>query len=596
MTQPVSSTANLNDLQNGKAEKTWPLLKRLIVSYLLPYKKMFVGAMLFMALAAAMRGVFTHTIQLVFDGMVRRNGLAYMAELSAFIVGIFVVRGASVYMHTLFMNRVGQRIVANVQQEMCDHLLVSDLAFFHNNPSGTLVSRVTNDVAIMRQSVNECLLNSFRGSLELMSLIAVMFYQNWRLSCFVFLIFPISGYYVSRMGKRIRKISSNTQNATGTLAAHLNQIFQGTRHVKAYGNEKLEVARVRAHTEEIYRLSLKAVRISAITNPVMEVFSALAVVLLILYGYELVARGSSSEGDIVAFVTAFLLAYDPMKRLGRVNAQLQAGLAAAERVFSLLDIQPTIKDAPDAQPLTVPSYGVAFDHVDFFYADGTQALADLSITVPHGKTAAIVGSSGAGKSTVINLIPRFYDVQGGRVTIGGTDVRTVTLASLRGHISLVSQETALFDDTIRANIAYGKLNATQAEIEQAARDAFADAFIRELPQGYDTHVGELGVKLSGGQRQRIAIARAMLRNAPVLLLDEATSALDNESERAVQDALKRLQTGRTTIVVAHRLSTIVDADIIVVLDKGRVAEQGTHAELMSRNGAYARLYGLQART
>lgn len=594
VSQTASPTADLNKLQGDKAQKTWPLLRRLITAYLMPYKKLFFGAMLFMAVAASMRGVFTHTIQLVFDGMVRRNGLTYMAELSAFIVGIFLVRGVSVYVHTLFMNRVGQRIVADVQQEMCDHLLVSDLAFFHNNPSGTLVSRVTNDVAIMRQSVNECLLNSFRGSLELLSLICVMFYQNWRLSCFVFLIFPISGYYVSRMGKRIRKISSNTQNATGSLAAHLNQIFQGTRHVKAYGNEQLEVARVRAHTEEIYRLSLKAVRISAITNPVMEVFSALAVALLILYGYQLVARGTSSEGDIVAFVTAFLLAYDPMKRLGRVNAQLQAGLAAAERVFTLLDLKPTIKDEPGAKILQADAYDVAFENVDFFYADGTQALDHLSLVVPHGKTAAIVGSSGAGKSTIINLIPRFYDVQGGRVTVGGFDVRDVSLASLRGRISLVSQETALFDDTIRANIAYGKLDASQAEIEDAARAAFADGFIRELPEGYDTHVGELGVKLSGGQRQRIAIARAMLRNAPVLLLDEATSALDNESERAVQDALKRLQAGRTTIVVAHRLSTIVDADIIVVLDKGRVVEQGTHAELLARNGAYARLYGTQA--
>jgi len=283
-----------------------------------------------------------------------------------------------------------------------------------------------------------------------------------------------------------------------------------------------------------------------------------------------------------------------MKRMGRVNAQFQAGLAAAERVFTLLDVKPTIVNAPNAQTLDVSDYTVRLENVAFSYKDGTLALNNLSISVPHGKTVAIVGSSGAGKSTIINLIPRFYDVQNGRITIGGSDIRTVTLDSLRRKIALVSQETALFDDTIHANIAYGKPDASAQEVEQAAISAFADSFIRELPQGYDTQVGEHGVKLSGGQRQRIAIARAMLRNAPILLLDEATSALDNESERAVQAALKTLQQGRTTIVVAHRLSTIVDADVIVVLDHGSMVEQGSHSALLAKGGIYARLYGMQS--
>ena len=581
-------------LQRDKTRTSRELLKRLISTYLRPHKKSFIAAMLFMAVAASMRGVFTHTLQLVIDGMIQRRGLTYMAWICALIISSFWLRSAMVYAHTILMNRIGQRIVANVQQRMAAHLLRSDLAFFHANASGVLVSRVINDVGVMRQATNECLLNSFRGGLELMSLIGVMFYQDWHLSLVVFAVFPLSAYYVARIGKKIRSIASNTQNATGDLSALLNQGFQGIRHVKAYGNEELEVSRVRALTEQIFKYSLKGVKVAALTGPVMEVLSSVAITALILYGYLQVEHGVSSPGDLVAFIASFVLAYDPMKRMGRINAQLQAGLAAAERVFTLLDVVPTIASAPEATVLKVTDYSVGIEDVVFFYDDGTRALDRLTIKVPHGKTVAIVGPSGAGKSTIINLIPRFYDVRSGRVTVGGVDVREVTLDSLRSKIALVSQETALFDDTIRANIAYGKPDALPEEIEQAAVFAFADSFIRQLPQGYDTQVGEHGVKLSGGQRQRIAIARAMLRNAPILLLDEATSALDNESERAVQDALKKLQQGRTTIVVAHRLSTIVDADVIVVLDQGHVMEQGTHADLLAAGGGYARLYGMQA--
>jgi len=549
--------------------------------------------MVFMAVAAAMRGVFTHTLQLVIDGMIERKGLVYMGWICALIIGAFWLRSGMVYLHTILMNRIGQRIVANVQQEMCAHLVQSDLAFFHSNASGTLVSRVINDVTIMRQAVNECLLNSFRGGLELASLIGVMFYQDWHLSCVVFLVFPFSAYYVARIGKKIRTLASNTQNATGDLSALLNQIFQGIRHVKAYGHEELEVSRVQGLTEAIFRFSFKGVRVAALTGPVMEVLSSVAIASLVIYGYVQVERGSNSPGDLVAFIAAFVLAYDPMKRMGRVSAQFQSGLAAADRVFTVLDVKPAIVNKPDAKPLDVTDYSVELDDIVFCYADGTQALDHLSVKVPHGKTVAIVGSSGAGKSTVINLIPRFYDVRSGRITVGGEDIGNVTLKSLRSKIALVSQETALFDDTIRANIAYGKPDASLDEIVCAAKLASADGFISELFDGYETNVGEFGVKLSGGQRQRIAIARAMLRNAPILLLDEATSALDNESERAVQAALKTLQKGRTTIVVAHRLSTIVDADLIVVLEQGRVIEKGTHAELLAKEGTYSRLYGLQ---
>ncbi len=581
-------------LQRGKPQTTWVLLKRLFQSYLRLHIAAFIAAIFFMALTAGMTGAAAYLIKPLTEQLGKPHTHFYMLGLCMIVVVVFGLRGLGTYFHTVIMNRVGQRIITDVQQEMYEHLLASDLAFFHANASGQLISRLTNDVAVMRQSVGECMTSSFKGSLTLMILIGVMFYDNWRLALGAFVVFPISAWFVTRVGKRMRKISKNTQAEVGNYASLLSQTFQGIRHVKAYGMEKLESNRVHKVTEDIFRLTVKGYHASAVTNPMAEILSGLAVAIVFLYCDQLISEQVLTVGAVYSFVTAFILAYDPIKRISKVNAQYQAGLAAAERVFILLGVKPEIVDRPQAKNLQADDYGVRLDDVGFRYADGTEALRGLTVDVPHGKTVAIVGPSGAGKSTVINLIPRFYDVQSGRISVGGMDVRDVTLASLRDKIALVSQETALFDDSVRANIAYGKQGATEDEIRAAAQSAFADSFIMELPQGYDTLVGEHGVKLSGGQRQRIAIARAMLRNAPILLLDEATSALDNESERAVQLALKTLQQGRTTIIVAHRLSTIVDADQIVVLDHGAVVESGTHNELLAKSGVYAKLYGMQA--
>jgi subfamily B ATP-binding cassette protein MsbA len=585
---------NLTLVQRGKPETSLALMKRLFGSYLHAHMGGFASATAFMAIAAAMTGLFTRQLEPIVNGIFEHRGMAYLLQSCVMVIGIFIVRGLTTYFHTVIMNRTGQRIVTDVQQEMYRHLLRADLAFFHANASGSLISRLTNDVGVMRQSVGECLTTSIKGGLTLVFLIGVMFYQDWRLSLVAFVVFPMSGFYVARVGKRMRKISGNTQSVIADFASLLNQTFQGMRHVKAYGAETREEMRVQGATEKIFDLSVKGYRLSALTSPIMELLSSIAISAVFMYGGWQADQGIVTPGALISFITAFLFAYDPMKRMAKVNAQFQAGLAAAERVFALLDVEPTIVDRPGAKTLDARDYVVGIESATFRYIpEGSPALDRVTITVPHGKTVAIVGPSGAGKSTIINLIPRFYDVEGGRITVGGMDVRDVTMSSLRAHIALVSQETALFDDTIRANIAYGKPDASLAEIETAAVSAFADSFIRALPGGYETLVGEHGVKLSGGQRQRIAIARAKLRNAPVLLLDEATSALDNESERAVQAALKRLQEGRTTIVVAHRLSTIVDADLIVVMEKGAVVEQGTHAELLAQKGVYARLYGLQ---
>lgn len=580
-------------LQRGKSQSSWSLIKRLFRGYLRQHIPGFAAALFFMALTAAMTGAAAKIIQPVTDQLGKNHGHLYMLELCGMVILIFALRGIGTYFHTIIMNRIGQRIITDVQQQMYTHLMSADLAFFHANASGQLISRLTNDVGVMRQAVGECMTSTFKGGLTLAFLVGVMFYQNWHLALGSFIVFPASAWFVTRVGRRMRKISSNTQAQTGNYASLLGQTFQGIRHVKAYGMEELESNRVHKVTEDIYQLTLKGFHASASTNPMAELLSGFAIASVFAYCDWQVANGLLTTGAVYSFVMAFILAYDPMKRTSKVNAQFQAGLAAAERVFTLLDIKPTIVDKADAKLLETDDYSVNLDNVVFSYADGTTALDHVTIHVPNSRTVAIVGPSGAGKSTIVNLIPRFYDVASGGITVGKTDVRDVTLASLRSKIALVSQETMLFDDTVRANIAYGKRDATDAEIEAAAEAAFADGFIRNLPQGYDTVVGEHGVKLSGGQRQRIAIARAMLRNAPILLLDEATSALDNESERAVQAALKRLQQGRTTIVVAHRLSTIVDADCIVVMEHGRVVEQGTHNQLLAKQGVYARLYGLQ---
>lgn len=550
-------------------------------------------ASIFMGIAAATTGALAKMIEPIVNELGKHHSVSYVLVLAGAILGIFALRGFATYFHTVIMNQIGQRIVTDVQQQMHDHLLKSDLSFFHANSAGTLISRLTNDVSVMRSAVGECMTSSFKGGLTLIFLITVMFYQDWKLSLAAFFVFPLSALFVIRLGKHMRRYSTKTQEEIGNFAALLNQIFQGMRHVKAYGMEKIEHDRIKQTTENVYKLALKGYRASALSNPMAEILSGLAITTVILYGHWQVAAGLTTPGALFSFITAFVLAYDPMKRTAKVNAQLQAGLAAAERIFQLLDTKPEIVNAPAATPLAGTDFTVSLDEVVFAYPDGTAALNRVSLQVPHGKTVAIVGPSGAGKSTIINLIPRFYDLSSGHIFIGGKNIRDLTLESLRAHLAIVSQETTLFDDTIRANIAYGKQNASQAEIEAAATAAFADDFIRALPNGYESHVGEHGVKLSGGQRQRIAIARAMLRNAPILLLDEATSALDNASERAVQAALKTLQKGRTTIVVAHRLSTIVDADTIVVMDEGKVIESGTHDQLLALNGTYARLYGMQ---
>jgi subfamily B ATP-binding cassette protein MsbA len=593
-TTASSPVSNSSDKPAYRHTATMPLLKRLVSTYLKPHRWLLAQALFWMAVAAATTGAMAKLMEPIIDEVFTNRNQAMLFPVAAGVLIAFGLRGISTYFHSVQMNQIGQSIVADIQRQMYSHLLRLDLAFFHGTSAGNLISRMVNDVGLMRLAVAECLTGMGKSVLTLIVLVAVMFQQDWVLATGAFVVFPVASYFVARLGKRFRKVSASTQAELGHFSTILNQTFQGARHVKAYGMETYEEGRVGGIIDNLYQLVHKGFRVSALSGPVTEILSGLAIVSVVVYGGIQVINGERTAGALFSFITAFLLAYEPMKRMAKLNSQLQGGLAAADRVFSLLDTKPSILDKPDAKDLDVSRYDIRFQDIRFSYGQDSKAIQGITLDVPDGHTVALVGPSGAGKSTLLNLIPRFYDVNGGAVLVGGSDVRDVALASLRGHIALVSQEVALFDDTIRANIAYGRIGATEDEIVAAARGAAAHDFILGLPDGYGTMVGEFGVKLSGGQRQRISIARAMLRNAPILLLDEATSALDTESERVVQGALKALQQGRTTLVVAHRLSTIVDADRIYVIDDGKVAEAGTHGELLRRGGIYAKLWGMQS--
>lgn len=556
--------------------------------YLWPQGAVAVACMLaFSALESSVPFLVKYTIDQVFTQQ-RADALEIGVGL---VLGVALLRGGLGFAGAYMTDWIGQRVVTDLRNEMTAHLQRLDLAFFNQQRAGQIVSRVTADATLVRSSVTDAVRSLFQDTTTLIGLTIAAIWLDWVLAMLAVLTFPLAALPIRALSVRIRQNSRRQQEATGRLNGLLHEVIQGARVVKAFAQEAQEARRLRDQGEQIFRLFLRASRFRAL--PVTEVLAGLGVAGILWYGGASVIAGTRTQGAFVGFLVTVVLLYEPFKKLVRTNYTIQQGLAGAERVFGLLDTRPTIVDRPGARPLRGVSRGIAFERVTFAYEPGRPVLRDIDLHIPAGQVVALVGMSGGGKSTLADLIPRFYDVTAGRVTIDGVDVRDYTLESLRAHIAVVTQFTFLFNDTIRENIRYGKPGATPEELEAAARAANALGFIEGLPQGWDTVVGDLGVRLSGGQRQRIAIARALLKNAPILLLDEATSALDTESEGVVQEALERLMRDRTTLVVAHRLSTVRHADRIVVLADGRIVEQGTHDELLARGREYRKLWELQ---
>ena len=587
----MTATTPESDAQRAS---TRVLVGRLLRGYLRRHVGKLVLAALFMALAAAATAFYAWIMEPVLDDVLVKGNRDKLIFVTIAVIVAALVKGFSTYVQGVLMAMVGQRIIADVQNELFAHLMRADLTYFQNTATGRLISNFLNDVNLLRESVQKAMTGIARDSLMVIFLVGVLFLKDWQLAIISCFILPLAILPLRNLGKRMRKASFQNQERTGEFSALLNESFVGARHVKAYGMEGYETARATQANEARLRALFKVIRTRAAATPIMEALAGVAVAAIIFYGGTRVISGEATAGTFFAFIVALLLVYQPLKGLANLNTALQEGLAAAHRIFAMLDEEPTIRDAPGATAIRISGGALRFDSVGHTYGDSSEALNGISFEVPAGRTVALIGPSGAGKSTLLNLIPRFYDASAGRVLIDGQDVRTVTQKSLRANIALVSQESSLFNDTVRANIAYGKVSATDDEIIAAAQAAAAHEFIMKFPNGYDTVVGEGGTKVSGGQRQRIAIARAMLKDAPILLLDEATSALDSQAERKVQAALTELSRGRTTLVVAHRLSTVIEADMIHVIDGGQIQESGSHAELLARGGLYAKLYALQS--
>ena len=570
-------------------------LTRRLLTYLRPYWwPHFALAIVCMLLFSATNGVMPFLIRHVFDDVFTNKDLFALKILPGVIVATFVVRGVVGYSSSYLTEYVGQRIVADLRNAVNDHIQHLSLSFFNRTPTGTIVSRVTNDVALVRSALTDGVASVLKDTSSLLILVAVAFYQDWLLSLIAFVVFPASVLPIIRLSKRLRVFSKRSQVSMGNLTVLLQETIQGNRVVKAFGMEDYERQRFAEENARLFRLYMKGTSIRAFTTPMMEILAAFGIAGVVWYGGYSVIVGGRTQGGFLAFLTALFLLYDPFKGLAKTNTVIQQAMGAAERVMELLDIDSDVVDRLHARPLDGMRRLMRFEHVGFRY-DHEMVLQDVNLDIMRGEVVALVGMSGGGKSTLADLIARFYDVTEGRIRIDGVDIRDYTLASLRAHLAIVTQHTFLFNDSVRNNIAYGDISKDMDAITAAARAAHAHEFITELPNGYDTVIGELGVKLSGGQRQRLAIARALLKDAPILVLDEATSALDNESERLVQSALETLMRNRTTVVIAHRLSTIRRADRIVVLVRGRIVEQGTHEELLALNAEYRKLHDLQFR-
>jgi len=572
---------------------TVELYKRLL-QFVKPYRMKLILAMICMVSVAICTAGSAWLVQPALDKIFIDKSMRMLFIIPLLIVGLYLFKGIFFYGQSYLMNYVGQRIVADLREKLYHHLQYLSLSFFTKTPTGILISRLTNDVALIQGAVSSALTSILRDSFTIIALTAVVFYRDWKLACIAAIILPLAAIPIVKFGKKLRKFSIKGQVRMGFITSLLQETISGNRIVKAFTMEDYESRRFAAENDQFFKIIMKRQKIRALSSPVVEALGGVLMACIVMIGGYAVIKGNSTPGTFGSFLAALFLLYKPFKSLSMVNDVVQGGLAAGSRVFELLDITPDIRDTDGAVPLDSISDGIKFEHVSFKYED-KMVLRDINLEVEVGKIVALVGMSGAGKTTLVNLIPRFYDLDEGQITIDGRDIRTFTLRSLREHIGIVTQQTILFNDTVRNNIAYGDITRSEGEIVEAAKAANAQGFIEKLPLGYDTVIGERGVKISGGEQQRISIARALLKNAPILILDEATSSLDSESEFQVQVALERLMANRTVFLIAHRLSTIRNAHRIVVIDNGRIVEEGTHDELLAMNQIYKKLYQMQFR-
>jgi len=569
---------------------------RRLLTFARAYRGRFIAALMAMLVyAAASTGVVLLVRPIIQKVLPGTTGLPFRYWAGLILIA-YLAKGLGSYFSAYLMTDVGQRVVRDIRDKLFRHIVDQSAAFFARRTSGQLMSRIMNDVSQVQQAVSETIGDLIREGLSAVGYAGAMFYFDWRLALVSMVGAPIVVYPLVRLGQRVRRSTRRSQEQLEQLSHLTAEAFTGHRIVKAFGAERHEAQRFSMASQRLYRTTLKVTSTLAVLPPIMEFLGGLAIVGLLWYGRQQIGGGHLDQAQFLAFIFAAFMLYTPVKRLSRVNANLQQAIAAATRIFEMLDTHSEVLERPSARPIAGLTRAIEFRDVSFTYDDGAgkTVLKNVSFSARAGQVIAIVGLSGAGKTTLVNLLPRFYDVTGGAILIDGTDIRDVTLASLRGHIGLVTQDTVLFDDTIANNIAYGAPSMRASAIEEAARAAHAHEFIQLLPEKYETKIGERGQRLSGGQRQRLAIARALLKDSPILILDEATSSLDAESELLVQDALANLMRNRTAFVIAHRLSTVRRADAIIALERGRVAEIGRHDELLAKPaGVYAKLYALQ---